>query len=124
VIGLLAIVALLVSPMTAAEDGSACGYGGTSAMAAMDMPTMAGAAHADAQIASGDPCCDHSAQDKLNDKSRAQMCATSCALASAVSTSPVSFTLVYSRAPVTPARRVAVYLYWPSGPERPPKSIA
>lgn len=124
VIGLLAIVALLVSPVTAAAAESACGYGGSSAMATMDMPTMAGAAHMDVHKASGDPCCDHSAQHKLNDKSCVQMCATTCVVAVALPTSLVSFTLVYSSAPVTVARRVAIFSYWPSGPERPPKSIA
>jgi hypothetical protein len=122
-LALVAVMALLVSPVTAAAAQAACGHGESTASSGMDMPAKAGATHA--IVSASDPCCDHSTdQHKMSDKSCAQACATSCAVAAALPSSLVSLSPVYTRAPVTLARQGLVPLFQPSGPERPPKSMA
>lgn len=121
----LAVLALLVSPVTAATAQAACGHGAASAMPGMDMPAKAGRVGADAARSGGDPCCDPANhQDKKAGSSCAQMCAAACAATAALPAAPVSFTHVHVRAPLSPARLASVQSFRPSGPRRPPKSIA
>ena len=124
VLAFLAVMALLVSPVTAAAAQVACGHEGPSATAGLPMSAMPGMAQVGVQKLAGDPCCDHTGQHKMNDKSCGQACATSCAVAAALPSSLVSINLTLTRAPVTLARLVSVKGYEPAGPERPPKSIA
>jgi uncharacterized protein involved in copper resistance len=122
VLALLAVLALLSSPMTAVAAQAACGHDGSAAMAGMDMSAMPGMDHAGAQKAGGDPCCDHTDKHRMS-KDCAQVCATSCAVAVALPSSPVSIVFVAVRAPFVPARATPTPSFEPSGPERPPKSM-
>lgn len=123
-LALLAVMALLVGPVTVAAAQAACNQGGPAAMAGMDMSATPGTAHVDVQKATGDPCCDHSDQNKNSGKRCAQACATSCAVAAALPSSFVSLSPLYARPPASFARPGLVPLFQPAGPERPPKSIA
>ena len=57
-IALLALMALLSSPVTAAAAQVACGHDGPMVMAGMDMSGMPGMDQAATKKAGGDPCCD------------------------------------------------------------------
>jgi hypothetical protein len=120
-LALMAVLALVASPVTAAAAQAACGQTGPGGlMAGMRMPSadQGGASKA------ADPCCNYGGQHKQTANGCAQACATSCAVASALPSSSVSITRAFTRAPVTSARLVSVQGHEPSGPERPPKSMA
>lgn len=124
VIALLAVMALLASPVTAAAAQAACGNGASAASGGMDMPVKAGTTHAAASTAAADPCCDHSTdQHKMSDKSCAQACAASCVATAALLTSFTSTNFVFTRAPMSPPRLAPALSYQPFGLERPPKSM-
>jgi hypothetical protein len=74
--------------------------------------------------AAADPCCDHSGGAKMDDKTCALACASTCAVIVALPYTPISRALAYSRAPHIPAQSVWAKPYDPLGLERPPKSIA
>lgn len=124
VFALLAVMALLVSPVTTAAAQAACSQGSPAAMAAMEMSVMPGTARASVQKAPADPCCDHSDQNKQTDKSCAQACAASCVATAALPTSFTSVSFVFTRAPISPPRLAPAVSYQPFGLERPPKSMA
>ncbi len=123
VLALLAVMALAISPVTAAAAQAACGQGGPGAMTGMDMQMTLGAAHAGVEKAS-DPCCDQAGHHKMNDKNCAQACAASCVATVALPTSFTSGSFVFVRAPMSPPRLVPAVSYQPFGLERPPKSMA
>ena len=113
----LAVLALIVSPLTAATAQVACAHGGSSAMAGLD--------HANAAKSGGDPCCDHAGQHgKKADTHCAKACAASCSVAIALPGGPYDVALAPLRANVPPARTVSTHPYQPPGLKRPPKSIA
>lgn|SRR5579859_2240619 len=120
VLALLAVMALLVSPVTAAAAQAACDQGGPAAMASMDMP---GVAQSSGQKATADPCCDHSAKHPMDQKSCALACANTCAVAAAVPLVLTSSLLLFSTAQLTPARMAPAHPYEPAGLIRPPKSM-
>ena len=120
-LALLAVMALLVNPVTAAAAQVACGHDGPAAMAGMDASSMSGITRSDSRTRAVDPCCDPAGQHKTDTKSCAQSCAALCAVASAVPISVVGVTLIYTRAPLFAARPLAVPGFRPDGPERPPK---
>jgi hypothetical protein len=127
-LALLAVLALLSRPMTAAAAQVACSQDGPAAMASMDMVGTGMSAmpvmnHAGAQRGGGDPCCDHSGKHKMS-KDCAQVCATSCAVAVALPSSSVNIVFVAVRAPLVAAPMAPTPSFEPSGPERPPKSMA
>ena len=116
---LLALLALLVSPVIAAAGQGACT---PSAMAEM---TSDSGRHADPvglQNPVADPCCDPAGRQKDGAKSCAQVCAATSSLAATQSGSPLAVamisTAIVRAAPPTPSMRA----YRPAGPERPPKS--
>jgi hypothetical protein len=124
VLALLAVMALLVNPVTAAAAQVACAHDMQAGMVGMGSSAMPGMAHANGHRTAADPCCDPGSQHKMSDKSCAQACAASCAVIAALPTSQLSIRLTYTRTVVAPLRRVAAEGYQPAGPERPPKSIA
>jgi len=124
VLALLAVLALLVNPVTAAAAQLACVHDMQASMMGMESSAMPGMAHADSHKTMGAPCCDPGNHHKMSDKSCAQACAASCAVIAALPVSQVSIRLIYTRAVVAPLRQVSVRGYKPAGPERPPKSIA
>jgi len=124
VLALLAVLALLVNPVTASAAQMACGQDMQVSTTGMDMSAMSGMAHVDGHKTTADPCCDPGNHHKMSDKSCAQACAASCAVTAALPTSQVSIRLIYTRAVVVPPRHVSAEGYKPAGPERPPKSIA
>lgn len=126
VLALLAVLALLSSPMTAAAAQVACSQDGPEAMAGMDMAGMAMSSMASMDHAGtqkGDPCCDHTGKHKMS-KDCAQVCATACAVAVALPSSSASIVFVAVRAPLVAAPMAPTPSFEPSGPERPPKSMA
>jgi hypothetical protein len=130
VLALLAVMALLVSPVTAAAAQAACGHDGPMAMAMaggmadMDGAAMAASNHAKLQKAASDPCCDHAKHGRMSNKSCAQACAASCAVAAALPSGLSSVELTFTRQAAPLARLASVKGNIPAGPERPPKSIA
>jgi hypothetical protein len=124
VLALMAVLALLVSPVTAAAAQVACDQAGPSAMATMDMSAMPGMAQAGSHRASIDPCCDHSASHKMDQKSCAQTCATSCAVMAALPGPLTGSLLLFSTAQLTPTQLAPAHPCEPAGLIRPPKSMA
>ena len=123
-LALMAVLALLVSPVTAAAAQVACAQTGPAAAVGMDMPGMPGMDQAGIQRTSADPCCDHSAKHPMDQKSCALACATSCAVAAALPSPLVGSVLVFAAAQLTPARLASVHPYQPAGLIRPPRSMA
>jgi hypothetical protein len=121
---LLAVLALFASPVIAAAAQAQCGYAPRSAlMAGMDMPTEAGGDHSSLQKTGGDPCCDPSGHHKPSDKSCAQACATTCTVAMALPSVPLTVVFVSVPAVQALAPLVAAYRNESSRLKRPPKSI-
>jgi hypothetical protein len=116
---LFAVVALLLSPVTAAVAQVACNQAGPEAMAGMDMPSMDGAGAHQA----GDPCCDHGARRPMGDKGCAQACAA-MAVVAALPASAVAILLSPVRAVVTGTPVALLRSHDPGGFERPPKLSA
>lgn len=117
----VAVLALLVSPVTGAAAQVACDQSAQSEMSAMDMSGMDQAA---AQKDTADPCCDHGAKHPMDQKSCALACATSCAVTAALPSPLVGSLLVFSAAQLTPARLAPAHPYEPAGLIRPPRSMA
>jgi hypothetical protein len=124
VLAFLAVMALLVSPMTAAAAQGACSQGGPSATATTDMAAMPGMDQAGPQKAPADACCDHGASHKMDQKSCVQACATSCVVTAALPGPLTGPLLAFSTAQLNPARMASAHPYQPAGPRRPPKSMA
>jgi hypothetical protein len=128
VLALLAVMALLVSPVTSMASQAGCGHDRPTVMtgATSDMggPAMSTSRHAEIQKATADPCCDHAKHGKMSSKSCAQACATACVAVPALPASLASVDLAFTRAPAPLARLASVDGHEPAGLERPPKSIA
>ena len=123
VLAFLAVVALLVSPVTAAAAQVACGHDDATAMAGMDVPAMpiiATGPHG----AKGDPCCDPAGKQRQphHQKSCVQACAAACAVAVALPATLDGAELAYAHAHFVGAPPVSVHGHDPGGLERPPKS--
>ncbi|GGL10216.1 hypothetical protein [Caulobacter rhizosphaerae] len=113
----LAILALLISPVTAAAAQVGCAKAGPEAMA---MPM---AQSADGAKASHDPCCDENQKSPHDGKSCAQICAAMCATIAALPTSDIQLPAI---APMrlTAALSDPLRTRAPPRDERPPKLIA
>lgn len=116
----LAVLALLISPVTAAAAQVECAKAGPEAMAGMAMPM---AQSMDSAKASHDPCCDENQKSPHDGKSCAQICAAMCATIAALPTSEIQLPAIapmrLTAAPADPLRTHA-----PPRDERPPKLIA
>ncbi|MBT9470785.1 MAG: hypothetical protein IV099_06330 [Phenylobacterium sp.] len=124
-LALLAVLALLSSPVTAAAAEVACSHNGPMAMAGMDMSSMPGMDQAGVKTAGSDPCCDQTGQHGgKSDMSCAQACATMCGVTVALVSSPYGVVFLPMQADVPPMRIVSSHPYQPPGLKRPPKSIA
>ena len=127
-LALLAVMALLVSPVTATAAQATCGHDRamamTGALASVDSAAAPASDHAGVQRATADPCCDHARHGKMCDKSCAQACAASCMAATALPNALMSVDPAFGREPAPLARQASVKGYEPAGLERPPKSIA
>jgi hypothetical protein len=121
-LALMAVLALLVNPVTATAAQVACDHG---VAAGMDMPGMPGMDHAGAQKAVGDPCCDHTGkQDTKNGLGCAQACAATCGVAVALVSAPFSLWRAPVQAEVALAPAALAHPHESARLERPPKSIA
>lgn len=113
----LAVLALLISPVTAAAAQVECAKAGPEAMA------MLMAQSTDGAMASHDPCCDEKQKSPHDGKSCAQICAALCATIAALPTSDVRLPAIQpmrlDAARAEPLRTLA-----PPCDERPPKLIA
>ena len=116
----LAVLALLISPMSVAAAQVECAKAGPEAMASMDAPTAKSTGVAKA---SHDPCCDENQKSPHDGKSCAQICAAMCATIAALPTSEIQLPAV------TPMRLTAaashpLRAHAPPRDDRPPKLIA
>jgi hypothetical protein len=115
VLAFLAVLALLISPVTAAAALVDCAKAGPEAMIM--------AQSTDAAKASHDPCCDENQKSPHDGKPCAQICAAMFATIAALPTSDVKIPTVapmrLTAAPADPLRTHA-----PPRDERPPKLIA
>lgn len=116
----LAVLALLISPVTAAAAQVECAKAGPEVMAGMAMPM---AQSTDGAKASHDPCCDENQKSPHDGKSCAQICAALCATIAALPTSDIQLPAIapmrLTAAPADPLRTRA-----PPRDDRPPKLIA
>jgi hypothetical protein len=116
----LAVLALLISPVTAATAQVECARAEPEAMAvpATPMAQPIGGAQA-----GHDPCCDENQKSPHDGKSCAQLCAAMCATIAAL---PVSDVLRPAIRPMrlTAARAEPLRTHAPPRDERPPKLIA
>lgn len=124
ILAFMAVLALLVGPVTAAAAQVACAQADPAATATMDMPGMPGMDQVGVQTTTADPCCDHGGKHPMDQKSCALACATSCAVTAALPSPVAGFMLVFSTAQLTPARLAPARSYEPAGLIRPPKSMA
>jgi hypothetical protein len=120
-LALLAVMALLVSPVAASAAQLSCAQGETMAPAMADMPMMA---QSGAEKTTADPCCDHGKSYKMDQKSCALACANACVVAPALPSALSSFVLLFAAAQLNPARTSAAHPFEPPGLIRPPKSMA
>ena len=116
---LLAVLALLISPMSIAAAQVECAKAGPEAMAGMDAPAVKSM---DAAKASHD-CCDEKQKPPHHGKACAQVCWAMCATMSALPTSQIQLQ------PVEPMRLTAALsqplrAHAPPRAERPPKLLA
>ena len=125
VFAILAVMALLVSPVTAAVAQAACGHQTPSTMSGMRMTSMASMMDAAANAPAGDPCCDHAAQNgKKTGWSCAKACAAACAVASVVAPPFETDALTCVQAEVSSPPAAFPCPFEPKGLKRPPKSMA
>ncbi len=124
VLALLAVLALLVSPVTAAAAQVACDENSPSATSTMDISAMPEMGHASDPHAAADPCCDHGGPHKMDLKTCALACATSCAVTAVLPDPIIVSELAFSAALLTPARSATARPYEPSRLMRPPRSMA
>lgn len=122
VLVLLAVLAMLTGPVAATAAQVACGRATTAPMAGMDMPGPP-AAGVDTHKTSADPCCDHSGDHKMPNRTCIQACATTCAVSAGPPLSPTAATFVGTIARAAPATPTFVTAHEPPGLERPPKLI-
>jgi len=116
----LAVLALLISPVTAAAAQVECAKAGPEAIAGTAMPM---AQSTDGAKASHDPCCDENQKSPHDGKSCAQICAALCATIAALPTSEIQLPAI---APMRLVAALADPLRTRAPPrdERPPKLIA
>jgi len=116
---LLAVLALLISPMSVAAAQVECAKAGPEAMASMDAPT---AKSMDAAKA-GHDCCDESQKAPHDGKSCAQVCAAMCATIAALPVSDIQLPAIEPMR-LTAAASNPLRAHAPPRDERPPKLIA
>jgi hypothetical protein len=118
-LAILAVLALLISPMSVAAAQVECAKAGPEAMASMDAPT---AKATDVAKTSHD-CCDENQKSPHDGKSCAQICVAMCATIAALPTSEIQLPAI------APMRLMAAASnplrdHAPPRDERPPKLIA
>jgi hypothetical protein len=119
----LAILALMISPVTAAAAQVECANAGPEAMASMASMAMPMAQSADDAKVGHDPCCDENHKAPHDSKACAQICAALCATVAALPTSEI---LLPASEPMrlVAARANPLRTHAPPRDERPPKLIA
>lgn len=124
-LALLAVLALLANPVTAAAAQVACaGHGDAPAMSRdAGMAAMPGMSRTSPGTASADPCCDHSGTSKTAHLSCVQACATACAVMVALPSPAVSIARYATATAVRPASMASRASLTPARLERPPRSI-
>ncbi len=119
VLALLVVLALLISPVTAAAAQVECAKAGPEAMIGMAMPMVQSM---DGAKAGHDPCCDENQKPPHDGKACAQICAALCATIATLPGSDIQLPAIapmrLRAAPADPLRTHA-----PPRDERPPKLI-
>jgi len=116
---LLAVLALLISPMSVAAAQVECAKAGPEAMASMDAPTVKSTDAAKA----GHDCCDEGQKAPHDGKSCAQVCAAMCATIAALPASDIQLPAIEPMR-LTAAASNPLRAHAPPRDERPPKLIA
>lgn len=116
VLACLAVLALAISPLTAAAAQAACNRAGPTAMPPMPSMDQSGA-----KTSGADPCCDHG---KKSGERCAQACALSCGVTATLTDFSDSLVFAPTSATLTPLLAVSRRSHEPPGLRRPPKSIA
>ena len=124
-IALLAIAGLLASPVAVAAMPAMCDHAAESGMMAdMDVSGTPDLASSSTHATGRDPCCDPTGHHKRTNQSCGQACAAMFGVVAALPASPTTMVLVSLSAEESLPRVVSTHPYEPTGPERPPKSIA
>lgn len=116
---LLAVLALLISPMSVAAAQVECAKAGPEAMASMDAPM----AQATTGAKAGHGCCDEHQKSPHDGKSCAQVCVAMCATMAALPASEIQLPAVEPMR-LTAANAQPLRASAPRRDERPPKLIA
>lgn len=116
----LAVLALLLSPVTAGAAQQACLEMGPGAMAGMQAPLATSAGLGPAR---SDPCCNEGQTKPDGHKACAQACALMCAVSAALPTSTLAVPALPA-AQIYAVRVQPLHAHSPARDERPPKLIA
>lgn len=117
---LLAVLVMLISPVTAVAAQEHCPMMGQNGMASMSMPMAQSASADEAQT---DPCCDHGKQSTHNDEACAKACAAMCGVVLALPTS-TQWTMTLGHTVFEAEFSDDPRAHSPPISERPPKLIA
>gem|GEM_PF-5198153 len=118
---LLAVLAVLVSPVASVAARAACDHDGPVAMASLQMSAMPGMTDVGADQAALDLCCGH---DKGScGKACAQTCIESCNVTFVLGAQVVEVVLAPMPAEFSPERLAPPHSHQPAGLKRPPKSM-
>ena len=120
VLALLAVMALLVSPVTTAVAQASCNHQVSTASSKMDMAPMPGMDGAGVKAPNGDHSAKHS---KTTGLGCAQACAGACAVTVALAPPLKTAAFASMQAEVPMLRAAVLHPYEPQGLKRPPKSI-
>jgi hypothetical protein len=125
VLALLAVLSLVVSPVTAAAAQAACSRHADQAVTDMPMGDMPVMHQSNGQ--KGDPCCDHSkdqGKSKQQSSDCIQACAAMCGVVAALPSTPAISPVRRIELAPMPTALASLHSREPSRLERPPRSIA
>lgn len=124
VLALLALMALIVSPVTVAAAQLACIHDCASMMQGMAPAAQTGMDRAGITKSSLPPCCDPAkAHGRRGGKACAGVCSGACMAMAAIRPLLVTFAQAHARARLAPGRLASIRDFKPDGLKRPPKSI-
>ena len=121
-LALLALVGLLLSPVSASAAAMACLHHHDGTSLAMDMSMPMASPHAKA-AGKAEPCCDKDAGKpaKHDAKTCAQACAAICGVSVTLTETTAELPLTVAHAGVEPAAPSPLHAHGPPGLKRPPK---
>lgn len=118
VLAILAVLALVVSPITASAAMMPCGMDSSQAVGASMVSMDRAAADRDAAPVKSDPCCGKGR------KGCAMSCSTVCAAGGAILATVSSIALFEAPVTLSPSKSATLRAHPPARLDRPPKSVA